>query len=484
MKHKTIALYACAVSLAAMAASAQTVTPASPAVPPPPGAPASFADLVQRVAPAVVSIEVTSQTPVKDLLASPEDPFSPKPENASPDEPTAKAKALCSGFFISATGYLVTNNHCVRNATEVKVTLNDGRELGAKLVGADAPTDLAVLKVGGAGFPFISFAGASRPRVGDWAIAIGNPFGLSGTATAGIVSASGREIGANFNDFIQIDAPINRGNSGGPTFDTSGRVIGVNTIIFSENGDSVGIGFAIPSDTAQTVTQQLIARGSVTRGYLGATIQNLTTEMAESLSLVGRRGAIIAELSPAGPAARAGLRQGDVVVSLDGRPLASSIDLTRRVALCAVGQTLSLDIVRNGRAETLRVVSGARPSDQQLASAEVPGAGQADKPSAPRGVSSLGMTFGAVDEATRRRYGLDDSSGAEIDHVETDSEAAQKGLQQGVVIFRAGDRAVHTPGDIKDAVARARQDGRDNILLGVRAGQRSVFLSLKLTRDG
>lgn len=483
MKHKTLALCAIAASLTTEAAGAQTLGLATPVVSPPPGAPASFADLVQRVAPAVVSIEVTSQTPVKDLLAGSDDPFTLKPENASPGEPIAKAKALCSGFFIAANGYLVTNNHCVRNATEVKVTLNDGRDLGAKVIGVDAPTDLAVLKVDGAVFPFISFAGASRPRVGDWAIAIGNPFGLNGTATAGIVSASGREIGANFNDFIQIDTPINRGNSGGPTFDTSGRVIGVNTIIFSENGDSVGIGFAIPSDTAQAVTHQLIDRGSVTRGYLGATIQDLAPEIADSLALVGRKGAVIAELAPAGPAARAGLRQGDVVVALDGRPLASSTDLTRRVALSAVGQSLTLDIVREGRAETLRVVSGARPSDQQLASAEVPAGGEADKPSFANGVSSLGMTFGALDEASRRRYGLDDRSGAVIDRVEADSEAALKGLQQGIVVFRAGDRAVHAPADIKDAVASARQEGRDSILLGVRVGRRTAFLALKLTRQ-
>ena len=474
----------CAALLGAAGAQAAGAVP-SPL--PPSGAPASFADLVERVAPAVVSIEVTSQAPISDLTQGSEDPFSPKSDGAAdPDEPTVKAKALCSGFFISASGYVVTNDHCVRHETGVKITLKDGRELAGKLVGADQPTDLAVIKVEGAGFPFISFADAARPRVGDWAIAIGNPYGLSGTATAGIVSASGREIGANFNDFIQIDTPINRGNSGGPTFDTSGHVIGVNTIIFSESGGSGGIGFAIPADTVQSVTRQLIAQGHVARGYLGATIQDLTPELADSVGLGGRKGAVVAELVPSGPGARAGLRQGDVVLALDGRPLTSSTDLTRKVALTASGQGFDLDLYRDGRLQHAHVVSGTRPSDPQLAAADAPGSKGAQDPQGATGASILGMKLGVLDDASRRRYGLgeDVGPGAVVQGVEDGSEAAEKGLQRGVVVFRAGDRQVRSPADLQGAVARARTEGRSSLLLGVRTGGRSAFLALKLKGQG
>ncbi|MGC1304579.1 MAG: trypsin-like peptidase domain-containing protein, partial [Caulobacteraceae bacterium] len=429
--------------------------------------------------PAVASIAVTSRVPISELAQGGQDPFAPKPDGAAnPDEPTAKAQALCSAFFISASGYLVTNDHCVRHATSLKVTLKDGRELTGKVIGTDEPTDLAVIKVEGTGFPFISFAGAARPRVGDWAIAIGNPYGLSGTATAGIVSASGREIGANFNDFIQIDTPINKGNSGGPTFDISGRVIGVNTIIFSETGDSVGIGFAIPADTVQSVTRQLIAQGKVSRGYLGATIQDLTPDIADSLGLPGRKGGLLTEIVPAGPAARAGLKSGDVVLMVDAHALTSSTDLTRRVAMTITGQSFDLGFYRDGQIRHVSVVSGRRPSEQQLARAD--GAPADQPPESAGSASALGMTFGAIDDATRRRYGLGDKDGVVVERVDDGSEAAEKGLQRGVVVFRAGERLVHAPTDIQGAVAQARKQGRGRILLGVQAGGRSAFLALKL----
>ncbi len=457
-------------------AAAGAVTPVAT-----PGLPASFADLVERVAPAVVSVEITSRVPVSELTQGAGDPFAPQAAPASPEEPTAKAQALCSGFFITASGYLVTNNHCVRDQTSLKVTLKDGRELTGRLVGADEPTDLAVIKVEGDSLPFISFADKGRPRVGDWAIAIGNPYGLSGTATAGIVSANAREIGSSFNDFIQVDTPINRGNSGGPTFDTAGRVIGVNTIIFSEGGGSSGIGFAIPADTVEAVTRQLIAQGRVSRGYLGATIQTLTPEMAESVGLAGRKGAVVAEVAPVGPAERAGLKTGDVLVAFNGRPLASSTDLTRHVAATVAGQSFELGLYRGGRPLSVRIAAGLRPSEQQLARGDSP-AGQDGEggPAARHDAPVLGLTLGALDARTRRLYGLDETGGALVERVAPDSEAAGKGVQQGMVVVRAGDRPVHAPADIQGALDEARRQGRTALLLGVRTGGHTAFLTLKL----
>src|SRR4051812_27928643 len=294
----------------------------APIFAPPPGAPMSFADIFDRVSPAVVSINVTSRPDASTLRKIPgfeNFPFDLQPkgggggddedgappqggrtDKGQPKLPTQQSAG--SGFFISADGYIVTNNHVVENAETIKVVLKDETELDATVVGRDEGSDLAVIKVKGArrNFPFVNFENAGKPRVGDWVIAVGNPFGLGGTATAGIISAYGRDIGETFVDYIQIDAPINRGNSGGPTFDIYGRVIGVNTSIFSPSGGSVGIGFAIPSDVAETVTKQLISGGKIERGYIGATIQNFTSEMAEAQGLEGQKGAIVADISPGG----------------------------------------------------------------------------------------------------------------------------------------------------------------------------------------
>ncbi|MDE2487502.1 MAG: trypsin-like peptidase domain-containing protein, partial [Alphaproteobacteria bacterium] len=293
----------------------------APIFAPPPGAPMSFADIFEKVSPAVVSINVTSRVDPSLLRRIPGLeglPFGLAPPGGGGDDdqggsapqggrtpkgqpklPTQQSSG--SGFFISPDGYIVTNNHVVENAESIKVVLKDQRELDAHVVGRDEATDLAVIKVNGGPFPFVNFENSARPRVGDWVIAVGNPFGLGGTATAGIVSAYGRDIGETFVDYIQIDAPINRGNSGGPTFDIYGRVIGVNTAIFSPTGGSVGIGFAIPADVAEQVTGQLIRHGKIERGYIGATIQNFTTEMAEAQGMGDQKGAIVSDLVPGGP---------------------------------------------------------------------------------------------------------------------------------------------------------------------------------------
>jgi serine protease Do len=328
-----------------------------------------------------------------------------------------------------------------------------------------------VLKVEGSAFPYVTFATEARPRVGDWVIAVGNPFNLGGTATAGIISAYGRDIGEAYVDYLQIDAPINRGNSGGPTFDIYGRVIGVNTAIFSPTGGSVGIGFAIPANVADPITRQLIANGTVTRGYIGATVQNLSTELAESLGLRGRKGALVAEVSPGGPAAASGLQAGDVILALNGRPLESSTDLTRRIALAKAGEVLRLELHRQGRTQQVEVRAGVRPrGDEELA------AGPAADHEA-----MLGLTLRPADEAARRQYGLSPAAqGVVVVQVAPGSEAAQKGLRPGDVLSRVGERAVSTPANVAEAIADARRRGRTSVLALVTRSNRPLFVPLRL----
>ena len=353
-------------------------------------APASFADIVQRVAPAVVSIEIEEKGPTHaaylrgrpgaDDGGDDEDGGAPFPFGIDPrrfggqgrgqqdgDQPAAKASG--SGFFISRDGYIVTNNHVVENAATITVHTSDDQELKAKLIGRDPATDLAVIKVEGPAHPFVSFEDKAMPRVGDWVIAVGNPFGLGGTATAGIVSALARQgvSGSSYVDYLQIDAPINPGNSGGPSFDLSGRVVGVNSAIFSRSGGSVGIGFDIPADVAQSVTKELISGGKVVRGYIGATVQPITEEIAESIGVKGKKGALVAELTPGGPAARAGLQAGDLVTRFDGQEVLSNSDLTRRVGLVRVGEDIRLSVLRDGRAQEVTIKAGERPSEDELA---------------------------------------------------------------------------------------------------------------------
>ncbi len=471
----------------------------APIFSPPPGSPLSFADIFDKVSPAVVSIDVTTKVDSKVLKGIPgfeNFPFDLVPKGQDPDDKDGgdgkgagpQAMSSGSGFFISQDGYIVTNNHVVENATDIKVTLKDEREFKATIVGRDEATDLALLKVDGRNFPFVSFENSAKPRVGDWVIAVGNPFGLGGTATAGIVSAYGRDIGEGpFVDYIQIDAPINRGNSGGPTFDIYGRVIGVNSAIFSPSGGSVGIGFAIPSDVAETVTRQLMSGGKVTRGYMGATIQNVTPEIADSLGLAGRKGALVAELVPGGPADKAGLQPGDVVLSLNGHAVGSNTDLTRLVAESHSGDLLHLQLLRNGKPVNAEVRSGVRPSEQELAKAgggdnddEDQGGGTPQAPAAPR-PSALGMSFGPLDEPAHRRYSIPaDVRGVVIESVSASSDAGQHGLRRGDVIVRAGDKEATSPTDVPNAVDAAKRAGRTSVLLQIHRAGRNLFVALKI----
>ncbi len=357
-------------------------------------APASFADIVQRVAPAVVSIEVEEKAPTRGLSqrnprAGEQDQddgdgdlnglppqlrrfFQQRgrgQQDQQPPQDQEPARAAGSGFFISRDGYIVTNNHVVENAATITVKTTDDRELKAKLVGRDAATDLAVIKVDPGVYPYVSFEDRAKPRVGDWVIAVGNPFGLGGTATAGIVSALARQNVADgpYVDYMQIDAPINRGNSGGPSFDLDGRVVGVNSAIFSPSGGSVGIGFDIPADVVQKISTQLISQGKVVRGYMGASMQGVTPDVAESMGLKSKKGALVAQVTVGGPAAKAGLQTGDLVTKFDGREVQSQTDLTRQVAMVSPGQEMRLTVLRDGRQQEVTVKSGERPSEEALA---------------------------------------------------------------------------------------------------------------------
>jgi len=389
-----------------------------------------------------------------------------------------------SGFFISADGFIVTNNHVVANASEITVRLTDDRELTARIVGRDAETDLAVLKVDGGPFPFVEFETSAQPRVGDWVVALGNPFGLGGSATAGIVSARGRDIGEQYVDYIQIDAPINRGNSGGPTFDIYGRVIGVNTAIFSPTGVSVGIGFAIPADTAQRVTQQLMQDGSIQRGYLGVEIGTLTDDYREALGLADDvQGAYVNSTTPGGPAEQGGVQAGDIVVELNGQPVRNNTDLTRRVGQAAPGDTLRLTVLREGGRVQLSVRSGVRPSADEL-NAQAGDAGGAPRPGqaeAPAGTTIEGLTVAPMTAALRERHSIASGvNGLVITGVTSGSTAATRGFAPGMVIIQADGRAISTAAEFRQAVQRVRESGRPGVLLLVRTpnGNRPVVLEL------
>jgi serine protease Do len=487
-------------------------TSTAPVFAPPPGAPMSFADIFDKVSPAVVSINVTSRVDANALRRIPgfeNFPFDIVPrgqggggddddngagnngsaappqggrtEKGQPKLPTQQSAG--SGFFISPDGYIVTNNHVVENAETIKVVLKDETELEATVIGRDEGTDLAVIKVKPQGrqFPYVNFENAGKPRVGDWVIAVGNPFGLGGTATAGIISAYGRDIGETFVDYIQIDAPINRGNSGGPTFDIYGRVIGVNTAIFSPSGGSVGIGFAIPAEVADTVTKQLITGGRIQRGYIGATIQNFTTDMAEAQGLGGQKGAIVSDLVPGGPSSRAGLNPGDVIVSINGVGVKTSSELTREVAKARPGDVLHLDVIREGRHRTVDIRSGVRPSERELASNDnTPGVDRGPMQEGPGHPPVLGLQLGTLDEPTRRKLNLPtELHGVVVEGVDQASDAGQKGLRRGDIIVQAGGRAVASASDVATAVDAAKKAGRANVLVGVFRNGRTTFLPLK-----
>ena len=451
---------------------------ARPVTPPPvAGAPMSFADIVQRVAPAVVSIDVVSKAhPSQTAVGGEEGPFGGGGDNAGPPLPPGfeqffrhfspqnaqPRRGTGSGFFISGDGYIVTNNHVVEGADKITVRTTDERSLPAHVIGRDPETDLAVLKVDGRDFPFVSFEDRAKPRVGDWVVAVGNPFNLGGTATAGIVSAMARPrvSGSGYVDYMQIDAPINRGNSGGPTFDLYGRVVGVNSAIFTPSGGSVGIGFDIPADVVARVSKQLIANGKIVRGYIGATIQDMTPDIAESLGLPPRQGALVADVTPDGPSARAGLQSGDLVMKVDGHAVTSASDLTRQVARARPGDAIALDIRRAGVARHISVRSGTRPSDINLAM---------NGGAAPSQAGGLGLLVAP-----------NPGGGVKVERVAPDSKAGQRGVRPGDVIQQIGSHPINSAADVSQAIADARAGNRPEILLRLSRQGRHLFVPVEV----
>ncbi|WP_230079817.1 Do family serine endopeptidase [Alteripontixanthobacter maritimus] len=464
------------------------------------GAPESFADLTEQLQPAVVNISTRQRVEVQA------NPFAGSPlaelfnrrrgqQGQQRGEPQIReGQSLGSGFFISADGYVVTNNHVVSPArngtvTEITVTLPDGTEYEAELVGSDSQSDLAVLKVTGNGaFPFVTFGDSAQARVGDWVIAIGNPFGLGGTVTSGIVSSVLRNTGDGaYQRYIQTDASINRGNSGGPLFDMQGNVIGINNAIFSPSGGSVGIGFAIPSEVAAPIVSKLRAGEEISRGYLGIEFAQINDDLADSLGLEEKGGAFIQNVIDDGPASRAGLREGDVIVAVGGEPVTNDEPLGYLVANIAPGQTAPMTIIRNGDRRRINVTIGKRPSEEEMRQSQMFGQDDEDnampQPEADDAVQeSLGLNLVPLTPQIARQLGVDtDMQGLAIASVNPNSDAARKGLQRRDIILSANYRDVATVTDLESVVAAAKKDGREAVLLRIRRtnGQR-VYVPVRL----
>jgi serine protease Do len=446
--------------------------------------PASFADIVDRVKSSVVAVKVkmVETADASDGGSSnvpqlqPGDPLEKFFKRfggeglpfqfRSPQQQRRSGQALGSGFIISSDGYVVTNNHVVEHASDVTLTLDDGRTVAAKVVGSDKKTDLALLKITeGGNFPHVDFA-SKEPRIGDWVLAVGNPFGLGGTVTAGIVSARGRDIGAGpYDDFLQIDAPVNRGNSGGPTFDTQGNVVGVNTAIYSPSGGSVGIGFAIPAEVAKDVVASLKDKGSVARGWIGVQIQPVSPEIADSLNLKGTKGALVAETQSGSPAAAAGIKSGDVIVAVNGDRIDGPRELARRIAALGPEKKVDLTYVREGGEKTANVRLGTLPAEKEASVSAPENTGRTS-------LANLGLSLAPASSVAGAKEGV------VITEVEPDGVAAQKGLRSGDIILEAAGRPVTRPSEISSALDAAKKDGRKAVLLRVKSGDQTRFVAL------
>jgi serine protease Do len=480
------------------------------AVPAARAAPDSFADLAEKVKPAVVNIVAeqgggppVAAGPGPRLPALPEDsPFREFFErffgrefgDPRPGQPPGQPRrgpavvGVGSGFIIDADGHVVTNYHVVENARQLTVTLASGGSLAAKLIGTDPRTDLALLKVeAGRRLPYVEFGDSSKVRAGDWVLAVGNPFGLGGTVTAGIVSARSRDIPGGLNipggalvDYLQIDAPINQGNSGGPTFDASGKVIGVNVAIFSPSGGNVGIGFAIPADTAREVIAALKKDGKVERGWLGVQMQPLTPELAQGFGLEKASGALIAGVEARSPAARAGLTAGDIITAWNGKAVESSRELARMVADTKPGAMVDVGVWRAGRERTVSVKTGEMAERTAAGPRPAQNAGGAAENGA---VPGTGLAVTDATPAVRARYGLaGDTDGAVVIRVEPDGPAARTGIRPGDVITRVGDKKVDDAAGVAAAVAKAREEGRGAVVMMIERGDNERFVALKLDK--
>lgn len=466
------------------------------------GAPTTFADLTQQLAPAVVNISTRQR-----ITVTQNNPFSGTPfeglfgnrqggGNGQGQPQTREAQSLGSGFLVSADGYIVTNNHVIQpdgraELESVTVTLTDGTEYTAEVVGKDPASDLAVLKISRPqAFPFVHFGDSREARVGDWVVAIGQPFGLGGTVTAGIVSAVVRQTGAGgaYDRYIQTDASINRGNSGGPLFDMEGNVIGINNAIFSPSGGSVGIGFAIPAETASPIVDKLIAREEIVRGYIGVRPQDMNEDLADALGIASNRGSFIQSVQPGEPADQAGLKAGDVVLRVDGKEVTPDQTLSFIVANIEPGKRINLDVLRDGKRSVIPVTVGRRPSEEELA------AQQSFDPDAENPTDIAPQQGGLIENAlgvqvlplTPQIGGQlgapTGTQGVVVGQVDPNSDAARKGLARGAIIVGAGGQPVTGAEDLQAAIRAAQSAGREALLLRVmpRGGQPAVSVPIRL----
>ncbi|MDO1581582.1 Do family serine endopeptidase [Rhizobium oryzicola] len=469
----------------------------------------SFADVVSAVSPAVVSVRVQSDT----QPAADEDGgnysfnFGGRGFDQLPDDHPLKRffrefggqnqggrnnkdqqaqrnrdrphhlrpTAQGSGFFISEDGYLVTNNHVVADGSAYTVVMDDGTEYEAKLVGKDARTDLAVLKVNvpNRKFTYVKWADDSKVRVGDWVVAVGNPFGLGGTVTSGIVSARSRDIGS-YDDYIQIDAPVNRGNSGGPTFNLNGEVVGINTAIFSPSGGSVGIAFAIPASTAKDVVASLMKGGKIERGWLGVQIQPVNQDIAESLGLSEPKGALVVSPQENSPGAKAGIKQGDVITAVNGTPVKDARDLAKKVAALGPNSKAEITLWRGGKSQTVTVTLGNLASNEAKESDDDQSDNQQSQqqPSSEKALTALGITVAPSD----------DGRGVKVTDIDPDSDAASRGLRQGEKIVAVNNQDVKSASDISKVLEKAKKDGRSRALFQVESGNGSRFIALPINQ--
>lgn len=474
------------------AQTAQNEPGAIQAAAPRAGAPMSFADMVAKLQPAVVNISTTQRVQVNT------NPFAGTPfEGLVPQGPggsqpvTRQAESLGSGFVISADGYVVTNNHVIsagqRGAVveSITVTFPDRREFKAKLIGRDVQSDLAVLKIEGNNLPFVRFGDSRQARVGDWVVAIGNPFGLGGSVTAGIISATHRVTGQGgaYDRFLQTDASINRGNSGGPMFDLNGNVIGINSQILSPTGGNVGIGFAIPAEQAKPIVDTLMGGGAIKRGYLGIEMQPLTADLAEAFGVAKDSGTIVARVTPGQAAEKAGIRQGDVIVRVNNQDVTPDQTLSFIVANVAPGSRIPVDLIRDGKRQTVSVTVGTRPPEEELAQQQFD---PEDNNSGPQdgetmGAASLGIAVTPLTPQIARSIGADaNARGVVVLGVDASSDAAGKGLARGDLITTVNRTPVATAADVSRIVAQAKSGGAKQVLLFVQRRGLGRYVSVQI----